>query len=465
VINLSYQTFLTLIIALIYTHQNWAYDGENSDKLAGRAKADIIQRSWDNYKGNRLNIDESGEAYLKFGILAQAWYAHSWNNPGTIGIDGEIANTSNVMGFRRSRFTIYGNYFNKLHFYAQVGVNNQILSTGGRVPPKMYLHDFWMAYTVKKDLMNIGVGLNYFNGISRLSSRSSVSMLLLDYQNFIYPNLGHTDQTGRQLGVFAYGNMKGLDYRISLAQPFVYDNSHDDPNRINKSFEIANNNFSIKGYFSYNFLDKESSATPFYSMNYLGKKRIFNIGAGFDTHPPSIAHFNADGELIKTDRKHFAIDVFAELPQKNGGVFSFYSVGYRLDFGPNYLRSAGLMQPTLSVDPHNEPIPQGPGVSQYYVGTGNIWYTNIGYLISRHLTGSKIGIQPFAAVNFKDLEGLSQSSWQYDIGLNYLIFGNHFKISTQYSSRPVYTGATGFNDQTKLLGHKGMLIFQFQVAL
>ena len=98
-------------------------------------------------------------------------------------------------------------------------------------------------------------------------------------------------------------------------------------------------------------------------------------------------------------------------------------------------------------------------------GTGKIWYTNAGYVLPHTLTGENILLQPFAAVTYKDFEGLSESSWQYDLGLSYYIYGPYVKLSTMYSSRPVYTGTIGSEGQNKVSEHKGNLIIQLQFCL
>jgi len=51
---------------------------------------------------------------------------------------------------------------------------------------------------------------------------------------------------------------------------------------LNTSFSTLPPKMVYQGYFMYQFLDQESNFGPGMAGSYLGKKKVFNIGAGFN---------------------------------------------------------------------------------------------------------------------------------------------------------------------------------------
>ena len=94
------------------------------------------------------------------------------------------------------------------------------------------------------------------------------------------------------------------------------------------------------------------------------------------------------------------------------------------------------------------------------MGTGNIWYTQAGFLLPKTLS-KKLRIQPIAAVAMKDFEALNESGSYFDAGANFFLDGHHSKVTLQYSSRPTYNSVT-----RNLTGErKGEFLVQFQIFL
>ncbi|MGL5112534.1 MAG: porin, partial [Flavobacterium sp.] len=71
----------------------------------------------------------------------------------------------------------------------------------------------------------------------------------------------------------------------------------------------------------------------------------------------------------------------------------------------------------------------------------------------------KVRIQPFGAFTYKDFDALKKSSTQFDVGTNFLLDGQHSKITAQYSTRPVYS-APGVKESSK-----GEFVVQLQIYL
>ena len=137
-----------------------------------------------------------------------------------------------------------------------------------------------------------------------------------------------------------------------------------------------------------------------------------------------------------------------------------YSVFYNYDFGPNYLRNLGIMNESIA-DPSfsGSPSLAGAGNLQPMIGTGNIWYTQAGVLLPSKSEKPKVRIQPFGAYTYKNFEALEKASSQFDLGANFFLDGHHAKITTQYSTRPVYTAVD------KIDKYKGEFIIQLQIYL
>ena len=188
---------------------------------------------------------------------------------------------------------------------------------------------------------------------------------------------------------------------------------------------------------------------------------MLNVGAGFYNALES-TRTSVNGAVQKHDISLFAADVFADLPigdKAKKMALTAYSVYYSYDFGPNYLRNIGIMN-TAVADPNftgARPI-SGVGNSQPMIGSGSIWYTQAGLLLPNSNEKPKVRIQPFAAYAYKNFDALDKASGQFDIGSNFFLDGHHAKITTQYSTRPVYTSKTDVQS-------KGELVVQLQIYL
>ncbi|MFN3876036.1 MAG: hypothetical protein ACK4L7_09020 [Flavobacteriales bacterium] len=162
----------------------------------------------------------------------------------------------------------------------------------------------------------------------------------------------------------------------------------------------------------------------------------------------------------KHDINLFGVDAFLDLPfagERNMAVTA-YSVYYLHDWGPNYYRTAGIMNEGTS-DPGflGQRSSAGAGNARPLLGTGNIWYTQAGLLLPKGISG-KMRLQPFAAYTMKDLEALDGPMGFVDAGLNLFFDGHHAKLTLQYSDRPVVVAG-------KKDGSRGELILQAQVYL
>jgi hypothetical protein len=398
-------------------------------------------------------------------------------------IGGEATSTGTDIGNRRLRFLAYAQVSKRYMILTHFGINNQTFTNGGAAgssgtgaygagkKPGLFFHDAWNEYAVvlpekdKKFSMSLGAGLHYYMGLSRLTMASTLNFLTIDAPIFNWPLIENSDQFARQMGLFAKGKYGKLEYRLSYNKPYATNVVPTNTTTADNAVAVDNSGmtkWSKAGYFEYQFLDQEANVLPFKVGSYLGTKKVFNVGAGF-YNAPDATRSSVNSTINKHDITLLSADVFLDLPigkKENKMAVTGYSVLYDYDFGPNYLRNVGIMN-IGSVDPNftGSRAISGPGNAQPTIGSGTIWYTQAGILLPNKEAKPKIRIQPFGAVTYKNFDALTQSSTQFDVGSNFFLDGHHAKITTQYSTRPVYTSSTNRS------GSLGDFVVQLQIYL
>ncbi|MBF7092296.1 porin [Flavobacterium sp. ALJ2] len=440
------------------------------------------QGSTDYGSGMKFNLNEDGSKYMRFILWNQIWFRSSEMNPGTQ-IGEEPASTGTDIGNRRLRLLAYFQISKRYMIVTHFGVNNQTFINGGASgssgtgsygsgkKPGMFFHDAWNEYSLilpekdKKFSLTLGGGLHYYLGLSRATMASTLNFLTIDAPIFNWPLIENSDQFARQMGLFAKGKYGKLEYRLSYNKPYATNLVPVNKTIASEAVAVdnsGNTQWSKAGYFEYQFLDEESNLLPYKTGSYLGTKKVFNIGAGFYTAPDATKS-SINGTISKHDIKLFATDVFLDLPigkKENKMSLTGYSVFYKYDFGPNYLRNIGIMN-IGSVDPNftgNKAL-AGPGNAQATIGSGNIWYTQVGVLLPSKTDKPKVRFQPFGAFTYKNFEALDRSSSQFDLGTNFLLDGQNAKITAQYSTRPIYTSLSNISEL------KSEFIIQLQIYL
>ena len=440
------------------------------------------QGSTDYGSGLKFNLNDDGSKFMRVIAWNQIWFRSAEMNPGTM-IGNEAASTATDIGNRRLRFLAYAQVSKRYMILTHFGINNQTFTNGGAAgssgtgaygagkKPGLFFHDAWNEYAIalpekdKKFSMSLGAGLHYYMGLSRMTMGSTLNFLTIDAPIFNWPLIENSDQFARQVGLFAKGKYGKLEYRMSYNKPYA-------TNLVPANVTVADNavavdnsgntKWSKAGYFEYQFLDQEANVLPYKVGSYLGTKKVFNLGAGFYTAPDA-TRSSVNSTINKHDITLLSADVFLDLPigkKENKMAVTAYSVLYDYDFGPNYLRNVGIMN-LGSVDPNftgNRAL-AGPGTAQPTIGSGTIWYTQAGILLPNKVEKPKLRIQPFGAVTYKNFDALTQSSTQFDVGSNFFIDGHHAKITTQYSTRPVYTSTTNKS------GYLGEFVVQLQIYL
>ena len=424
-----------------------------------------------------IKLDEKGDRFLKFGLNSQIWLREIENNPGTL-VNGVEQKQTYDAGIRRLRITMQAQLSPAYQIYVQLGINNQSFISGGGTgtgangqgkKPAIFFMDAYNEYAVvpqksfKTNLPNqfnlyLGAGLHGVNGISRLSNASTGKILMADLPVFNYPNIEVSDQFARQLGIFARGEYDKFNYRFSINKPFATNNKP-------AVGQIVDNNQSGKlaysGYVAYQFFEKETSSTIYLPGFYLGSKKVMNFGVGFYSSKDATLSQFKEGDFQSHDQSILSADFFADMavgPKSKEMSFTAYSVFYRYNFGPKYLRTTGIMNPG-TIDPNYQGTIalEGAGNARNLLGTGNVWYTQFGFVLPKF--SDTVKLQPFAAYTMKDLEGLNQIGNYYDIGANLFILSQSAKISYQYSSRPLFDAS-----DRKVFDRKGEHILMLQLS-
>lgn len=438
------------------------------------------------YKPLTLKLNEDGSKYVRFIMWHQVWMTATQNNPGTADTRGKDigGDWSTDIAMRRSRFLAYSQISPRALILTHWGINNQSPINGGASAgsslntaanngtsnlakrPQLYIHDAWTEFEIVKNKLTVGAGLHYWNGISRLTSNSTLNFMTVDAPIFNWATIEATDQFARQYGIFAKGQLGRLDYRFALNKPFVNGAT---PLLVSKSGiaeNVINENWAQAGYVNYMFWDKESNKLPFYAGSHLGAKKLLNIGAGFYNHKGASLYKTATDSTFQ-DQLAIGVDAIMELPlnKAKGTMLHVLGTFYNYDFGTNYLRSIGILNEHAGrVTPRTGETADswaGGGNLQPSIGTGTIVYGQVGYLMPKFKNGQ--ALMPYATFTAKNFERLADPSTQFGLGVNYFVTGHHAKVTLEYQTRPVYKADA--EGEVKSNGSRGQFILQTHIFI
>ena len=420
----------------------------------------------------KLKLNEDGSHFLKWTFTNQVWVRFNDSNPGTT-VLGERAPQTFDIGLRRTRIQFFGQITDHVFFYTQFGQNNFNFQTqnAGNRKLEVFFHDALGEYKVWKDndMLKLGGGLTIANGLSRFSQPSIGTIMTLDVPVFAQATVDQTDEFSRKLSVYARGQLGKFDYRVVLSDPFpIKTNGQPLPViNSNATFAQTGHHKQYQGFFMYNFFDKETHTTPYMTGTYLGKKRIFNIEAGFITQKNATETGITAGDGTLSNVKFHNMKLWsaalyydAPLNVEKGTALSAYAGYFDLDYGPGYLRYNGIMNPADAIV--NGPAAGSQGNAFPMFGTGKVIYTQIGYLLKKDLLGDGGTLMPYASLMSGDYTRLKDRMNVFDVGINWLIKGHGSKLSLDYQNRPVYE--LQGTDLVKTT-NKGQVVLQYQISI
>ncbi len=435
----------------------------------------------------RFALNDDGSHYIRLTFANQTWVRWNESNPGTT-VFGTPKSATFDIGLRRTRFQLFGQLTDRIFFYAQFGQNNFNYIS----PRKLgaFFHDVTGEYAFIKKHLTIGGGLSGWSGPARFASPSIASVMPMDAPIFEQATNDINDQFLRKLSIYAKGKLGKLDYRLALSNPFMIDPalftvlpnsplpvptlgaSPSSGGRADNAatFALRPPNVQLQGYFMYQFLDQETNQVPYTQGTYLGQKKVFNIGAGFVHQANAIWYRNNNGaDTTFNAMTLLSVDVFYDtyLNKEKGTALNAYLAYFDNNFGPNYIRNLGLMNPANGVAAGKGSF-AGAGNAFPIEGTGNLWYGQIGYKFKDKLLGEQGTLMPYSSLQYANYQGLRDKMYVWNIGINWLIKGHNSKITLNYENRPVFSNAvnsgTIYNSGSVTeIGRRGCFTIQHQI--
>jgi hypothetical protein len=373
------------------------------------------QGSPDYGSGMKFNLNEDGSKYLRVISWAQIWGQYNSDRP----LDAKGNEQADLdFSVRRARILMYAQINKDFLILTHIGLNslnaNTMSPTGTGDGSQVFLHDAWAQYSLGKNNA-VGGGLHYWNGISRLNNQSTLNLMTLDNQRQAWATLGLSDQFARHIGVYAKGTVGKFQYRVSVNNALV--------NNLQASAVPTNGGAATytgqrllgskeagktyAGYFEYAILDSESNFLPYKVGSYLGTKKVFNIGAGFYSHPNGSVIADAGGNLSGENVSIFALDAFYDVPVgTKGAALTAYALYQNNDYGKDYRLGTTYE-------------------------TGSMLHAHVGYVIPGK---SKTRFQPYVSYDERQIDALNDNASQLGIGANAFFSGHNSKLTLEYQT-------------------------------
>lgn len=347
--------------------------------------------------------------------------------------------------------------YKNVNLFYLFGTSSQTIVTAKQ--GNFYNYETYISYNILKNKLILGTGQSLYNGISRATSLSITKLIAVEPIPMSIPTGGKSDQIARQYHIFATGTINKFEYRTALVRPMLQVGNSGNilpdlssNQQINTSIEFPSDKFGAEGYYSLQFFDTESTLASAKSFSYLGQKKILNFGVGFEYQPNATACLTDIYDTVFNNTITLGADLFADIPLKTGAVFTTYAVFYNFDYGQNYLKKGGSMNYFSGGS-----SPQGAGISEYVIGTGNAFALQMAWLFAKKITKEEHRLQIYGTFYYKNFEALNQISFQPGGGLNYYILEHNAKISSQYYLRNIY------NQELKISEQKNNFVVQFQI--
>jgi len=389
----------------------------------------------------KYNLGKDGKKYVKATFLNQVWLRWNESNPGTT-VNSQPKDQTIDIGLRRTRMQLYGQLTDHVFFYTQFGMNNfnYLAHNAGNRKIHAFFHDALGEFKVfkKNDALKLGGGLTIANGVSRFSQPSIGTIMTTDVPVFLQTTVDQTDEFSRKLSVYARGQIGKFDYRIIFSDPFPIQTNGQVPQPISTdaTFTTYGHTQQYQGMLIYNILDREPHTTPYMAGTYLGEKKVLNIEAGALYQADATWRLNGI-DTVFDNMLLWSLAVYTDMPiKKNKYALSAY-VGYTsTDYGFNYVRNNGIMNPA-----NGNPNPaafNGAGNSYPMFGTGANIYSQVGLRLPKHMFGDLGTLMPYVSHRWSSFNKLTDPVNVIDAGVNWLIDKHNAKLSLNYQLRPVF---------------------------
>lgn len=421
----------------------------------------------------KFAISEDGKHFFQVTFLNQTWVRWNESNPGTTLFSTAAPSTLDI-GLRRTRIQMMGQITDKVFLYFQFGMNNfnRTFNVGANRKNAAFFHDAVCEYKVtNNNALKLGGGLTIANGLSRFSQPSIGTILTMDVPVFAQATVDQTDQFSRKFSVYARGQWKKFDYRFSFSDPFPITSNGVPYTSISKysNFAQYGHKKQYQGYVMYQFYEHEGHLTPYMAGTYLGKKKVFNVAAGAISQANAMWNLENAKDTVYHNILLICVESYLDMPlnKEKGTAVSAYAGYFNYNFGPDYLRYNGIMNPATGVNNLNSV--KGAGAVQGNAfpmfGTGQLIYTQAAYLLPKNvLPEGKGQLQPYVSATMGKYQRLGSNSTNvYNVGLNWLITGHKAKLSLDYQNRPIYLQNT--SGDTQSAGRRSCVVLQYQIFI
>jgi hypothetical protein len=454
-----------LLVLLTITNIN----GQTNDTIKKETPKSLPEKT-----ALKFNINADGSHFIQATFLNQTWVRFNESNPGTTQFQKNTPTTFDI-GLRRTRLQLFGqindrtfiyfqfgqNNFNNTYNYAattiSTGTNTNIIYANRKNAP--FFHDALCELKVTKgNELKIGGGLTIMNGLSRFAQPSISTIMTMDVPVFLQYSVDQIDQFDRRLAIYARGIIKKVDYRIYMSDPFPVGSNGSTPAALSPNATFVNPvvlakgrgpgiNKQFGGYFAYNFFENEAHTTPYMTGTNLGAKKTFNIAFGGVYQKAATWRQKLDNIGVVTDTVyenmwHLSLETFLDMPlnKENGTAINAFAGYYNTNYGKNYLRYNGLMNPATGSIANNLVQTNAYGNAFPMFGTGQVVYTQFGILLSKKLLGEKNGqLMPYLSGQYADYFALQNKTMLVlSGGLNWFIQGHKSKLTLDYQNRPTY---------------------------
>lgn len=397
----------------------------------------------------KWNLSADSTRWVKLNVTAQTWLRYTDANPGTL-VDDEPRNSIVDIGIRRGRIQFTAQVTNRALLYLQYGLNNfnAATSINGNRKLQAFFHDIFAEYRVShNDEVKLGLGLTIANGLSRFSQPSIGTIMTTDVPVFAQTTVDQTDEFSRKLSATIRGQVGPIDYRFAVSDPFPITSNGNTPPPIsqNASFAQYGHRLQGQGYVIWQFMDHEPHTTPYMTGTYLGSRSVFNVAVGGIYQPRAMWRTTSLGDTVFDAMAHLAIESFFDAPiNQNGTALSAYAGFFHTNYGKNYLRYNGIMNPATAMSSQGvNPKPLG-GVGPTYgnafpmFGTGNVIYAQCGIYLPQSMPGGT-GLMPYVSASYASYDRLDgRGCLVGNMGASWMLDGHRSKISVDVQNRPTY---------------------------
>lgn len=452
----------------------------------------------------KLPLNEDGSHYVQFTGLVQVWVRYNQSNPNST-VNGQTNNAKNTfdIGLRRVRFQTIAQISDRSFFYAQIGQNSFNYLSARKFG--LFLMDATGDYEFIKKHLTIGAGLGSWVGPLRYSSPGVAPIMGMDLPVYQQTTNDLNDQFVRRFMIYAKGKIGKVDYRVSISKPFIVNSAaspaggqagmgiltKDAANAgINGYMQNDVATFSTRGanpqlntYVSYQFFDQESNKLPFNAGTYHGSKKVFNIGGGLQYQKDAMWYTRANSahasgiDTVTHQLLTAGIDVFYDAPvnKEKGTAISFYAAYLYSDYGKNYIRNLGVMNPADAGQGYSgqsavagattpRMYNSGGGSAFAMNGTGSTVSAQLGYKMKNDLLGEHGTLMPYVMTQLSGFQYFDYKIMStFDVGINWLIKGHNSKFTLNYQNRPYFSQAA-IGESPKQTTRRGMVVLQCQVS-